>query len=77
MKTLNECRTTKDILSDVFPKVEQHRIMMINSLLLATAQCGGCPDLLKEKVISGLTVLELVDMLAHNNVRFTYIGEIK
>ena len=51
---------------------------MFASLMEAVRQCRGDPDYFAGRVAAGMTVLELLEMLGTNDVRFAYLpGHIK
>ena len=49
---------------------EQARLEMYNSLMTAIYEVGGDPASFREYIIKGMTVIELIDRLGQNGVRF-------
>ena len=65
-------KSIKELLYDK-TTVEQHRLDMWNSLQKCIILCGGDVDKINYSIASGLTVYGLIDLLAQNNIRFTYV----
>lgn len=68
-------RKIKDIIENRVDKLEQKKVDMFNSLLNSVKLAGGSDEMIKEDVLDGMTVLELIDILGVNNIVFTYIAQ--
>lgn len=64
-------KTIKELLSG-YSEVEVGRLAMMNTLLDSIVNCGGDPFKYKLDILDGMTVLELIDSLGQNNIRFYY-----
>lgn len=70
-------RSIKELMKD-HCKIEEDRIEMLESLLKAVEGAGGCYQRFFEGVVEeDMTVAELIDTLAQNNIRFVYLGDKK
>lgn len=68
-------RGIEELLTREISDTEQDRIDMFDSLMSSVIMCGGDSTHIEEKVLSGMTVLELIDILGQNKVRFYLAGE--
>lgn len=64
-------KTIKELLSG-YSEVEAGRLAMMDSLLESIAECGGDSFKYKLDILDGMTVLDLIDSLGQNNIRFYY-----
>lgn len=62
-----------DILTNKVDPIEHNKVIMFESLMQSTRLAGGSPALIKQLVLEGMTVLELIDSLGPNNVIFMHI----
>lgn len=58
------------IVSEREYSVAKHKAEMLDSYIIAIAECGGSPSKFIEE-IDTMTVKEMIDILAQNGVRFT------
>ena len=67
-------RTTKELIygEQGLPDIEQARVDMFDSLMYVIDAAGGYSPDFREQIYEGMTVLELIDKLAQNGVRFEY-----
>jgi len=67
-------RTTKELIygEQTLPAIEQARVDMFDSLMYVIDAAGGYSPGFREQIRDGMTVLELIDALAQNGVRFEY-----
>ena len=71
-------RGIREIMNQNNNSVEADRVEMLDSLMQAVFDAGGNPQLFFNKVIKeNITVVELIDALAQNKVRFVYNGDKK
>ena len=56
---------------------QEPKMEMIASLVRSIERAGGASGTIIKQVVDGMTVIELIDCLATNHVRFTYKGEMK
>lgn len=67
-------RNIKDILMNKTDSVESQRKEMFESLMDAVEKAGGNKQIFWDYVVyQDITVLELIDKLGQNNVRFVYV----
>lgn len=67
-------RNIKDILMNKTDGVESQRKEMFDSLMDAVEKAGGNKQVFWDYVVyHDITVLELIDKLGQNNVRFVYV----
>lgn len=64
-------KTIKELLSG-YSEVEADRLAMMNTLLESIAEGGGDSSKFKLAILEGMTVLELIDSLGQNDIRFYY-----
>lgn len=71
-------RSIKEIICDERSTVEACRVAMLDSLL-ESVRCADCsPKYILDKMVrENMTVVELIDTLAQNGVRFVYVGDKK
>lgn len=66
-------KTTRELL---YPKpmniIESDRLAMFSSLLQAINEAGGDVTMIKKHIGAGMTVLELIDTLGQNGIRFIF-----
>ena len=67
-------RTTKELIygEQTLPAIEQARVDMFDSLMDAIDGAGGHSPDFREQIYEGMSVLQLIDKLAQNGVRFEY-----
>ena len=63
-------RTIKELLCNNLTHIERDRLDMYNSLIDSVKEAGGHPVNFKISILNEMTVLELIDLLGQNNVRF-------
>jgi hypothetical protein len=61
-----------DLVYKLPTQVEKDRLDMYRSLLESIMKAQGDSIALGNKVIKGMTVIELIDTLAPTNIRFVY-----
>lgn len=71
---MSTSRTTKELIYGelALPPIEQARIDMFDSLMYAIDSAGGHSPDFREQIYEGMSVLQLIDKLAQNGVRFEY-----
>lgn len=71
-------RSIKEIIYDERSTVEADRVAMLDSLLESICRANGSPKYILDKIVrENMTVVELIDTLAQNKVRFVYVGDKK
>lgn len=67
-------RTTKELIygEQTLPAIEQARVDMFDSLMYVIDSAGGHSPDFREQIRDGMSVLELIDKLGQNGVRFEY-----
>lgn len=69
-------RSIAQLVKNDFSQIEEKRVQMLNSLCDAVSQAGGDSFIISEAVLrKNMTVVELIDRLAQNNIRFIYSGK--
>lgn len=74
MRIFKMDKSIYDLIYKTNTTIEQDRLLMYRSLLESVAIKGGDTILLEQSILSGMTVIKLIDTLAQNKIRFTYVG---
>lgn len=69
-------RSIEHLVKNEFTEIEAKRVKMLTSLCDAVSQAGGDSFIISEAVLcKNMTVVQLIDCLAQNNIRFIYSGK--